>query len=566
MGGFNAARWVGGALWLTTQLGVAAAQESAPTPSPAPPAADATPAVEASPGELPPAETAPTAAPIELPPTPTPLPEGKVPIWDKLPKPRGYVRSELRYHRPQLTQIYDPQVGEWIAVGSPYLMFGFIPWASHEGYVEANTEIKFSPSMMFSAYADVSLLYQTLGPATSTFEDFAYRLGAATGQEVDLALETQPQTRLVKRAEERLLINELYLNRYVGDHVLLLAGKRRTYWGSAFTWTPFDMVNPSRNPLEPSLEREGVYSALADLSFDRFTLSLLYAPFELDNPHGMPVNWDFSRARYVARLYLNPFYQDVNVVYAFNDDVFPNIARHRVGLSYSGYPAGDVELHAEASLQLGRTTYLVSRREPTGELGDLEAPYHVGQDQLDNGRPYGDLVVGSRYNFADGSFLLGEYYFRGGGYDPDEYRLYREYLDYAGEAFPELEAALSPLLDSGALAAGGGSSDPNVEAVGESWSALLAATPYLFQDAFSRRHYVSVAYQRAFIADRVSPVINGVVGLEDGTLIVFPQVQVKVNPAVMLQAGGMYVWSLPGGQGELFPDRLSANLRMTARF
>lgn len=533
--------------------------EGAP-PAAAPPAGDGGSSSTPAPGAAA-APPAPAPAAAALAPTPEPLPEGDTPIWDKLPKPRGYIRSELRYHDPHLGEVYSPRAEAWIPVGSPYLTFGLLPWATHDGYVEGNAEVKFSPSYTFTAYADLSVVYGTLGPATSIFEDYARRIGGETAASVDETLSRLPQTRLIKRAEERLLINELYLNGYVGDHLVLLGGKRRTYWGPSFTWTPSDFVNPSRNPLEPSLEREGRWSGLVDLSFDRFTVSALYAPFELDTPHGLPANWDFSRGTWVGRLYTNPFYQDVNLIYSFNDDVYPNIARHRAGFSYSGYPVGSVEIHAEGAVQLGRTTYLVERRAPETALADLEAPYRVGQFDKDDGRLYGDFLIGSRYAFVDNSNLLVEYLYRSGGYNAAEYARYREYVSYMQRALPELEAALDALSGSGGQVPEG-----DLEGVAQSWSDLISESPFLFQDAFLRRHYLAAAYQMAIINDRWTPGINAVLGLEDGTLILYPQVQFRMNDAVMLQGGGMVALSPEGAQAEVFPDRFSLNLRMTARF
>ena len=502
--------------------------------------------------------------PMDPPPPPAAkeaLPEGKTPIWDTLPKPRGYVRAEMRHHRPNLHYAWDPRSDAWLAHGSPYLVYDFIPYALNEGYVEVNTEVKYAPNYVFTAYADLSFFYQTLGPATSTFEDMAYQAGAATGEAVELGFNEMPPSEYIKWENERLQINELYANGYVGDHLILLAGKRRTYWGNSFTWTPLDLVNPASSSTEPTLQREGAFSALADVTFDRFTVSFLYAPFQMDNGHGLPTNWDFTKAKYVARLYLNPWYQDVNFVYMLNDDVIFNEARHQVGFSYSGYPVGDIEVHAEGIAQLGRTNYLVQRRAATGDMGEWEAPYEVGQLEIDDGKVYGDFLIGTRYNFEDNSLLMAEYLYRHGGYSGAEYNRYSEYLTYLETALPQLSSMVDPTTGGSE-----GESTESLDAVSTSWSDLLSETPYLLQDPFVRRHYLSLAYQKGWINDWISPSVNTILSLEDGSMILFPQVQIQMTDAVLLQTGGMVVIAPDGAQGGLFPDEMLFNLRMTAKY
>lgn len=491
------------------------------------------------------------------------LPEGTLPQRKKGVDVRGYIRSEFKYHVAQVEEVYDPLTSQMIEVGSPYQVYDLLPLGTHEGYVEANFELKYAPIDRFNAYSDTSLVFNTLPPATSTFEVFADEVAAATGTEPALDVSSLPQARITKRAQERILINELYASGYVGDHLAIVAGKKRTYWGAAFTWSPMDVVNPAKNPLEPTLEREGAWSVLADFIFDRFTASLLYAPYERDNSYGIPTTWDLSQGKAVARLYVNPFYQDINLAAVYEND------RLKGAATYSGYPGGGtVEVHAEVLAENGRDTWLVSRRTPSSDLPELEAPWQVAQSELESGKPTADFLVGGRYNFLDNSFLLAEYYFRSGGLNPQEYETFSSYVTWLETTLPSAAAQAEVLMSSSSE---GAASTPQTYeddfgVVVDSWTEMLSGTPWLFQDVYLRKHYASVAYQKTKLFGETDLRLSAIVGLEDMSFFLYPAFETRLKQSLLLTGGVIVVVAPEGAQGGLFPDSAIANLRMTAYF
>ena len=495
--------------------------------------------------------------------SPQDLPEGTLPRRNQGIDLRGYIRSEFKYHVAQVEEVYDPLTGQMIEMGSPYQVYDLLPLGTHEGYVEANFELKYAPVDRFKAYSDTSLVFNTLPPATSTFEVFADDVAAATGTQPALDVDSLPQARITKRAQERILINELYASAYLGDHLALVAGKKRTYWGAAFTWSPMDVVNPAKNPLEPTLEREGAWSVLTDLVFDNFTASLLYAPYERDNSYGLPTTWDFTQGKAVARLYVKPFYQDLNLAAVYENK------RLKGAATYSGYPGGGtVEVHAEVLAEKGRDTWLVSRRTPTSDLPELEAPWTVAQSELDSGRPTADVLVGGRYNFLDNSFLLAEYYFRSGGLNTQEYEIFSDYLTWMETTLPSAAAQADALISSSSENA---ASTPQTyaddfEGVVDSWTDMLTGTPWLFQDVYLRKHYGSVAYQKTRLFGETDVRMSAIVGLEDMSLFLYPAFESRLKQSLLLTGGVILVVAPEGAQGRLFPDKAIANLRMTAYF
>ena len=359
----------------------------------------------------------------------------------------------------------------------------------------------------------------------------------------------------MRAAGQRLQINECYAGVDLPDWVTLTVGKRRVTWGTAFTWDPLDVINPRFNPFDPTLLREGAYLATLDLTrFYQVGATLLYRPTVQEDARGLPTTWDLGRGLLAARLYLNVFQSDINLV-AYED-------RGRVygGGALSRY-VGAFEVHLEALVQRGRPTWLVE--EVQGDDDTRAAPYQVGQFDMERCRGGGDcglwpdVVVGTRRMFDNGATWLAEYWFHRPGYDREEYDTYRAFTAYLEEALPH-ELAQVPWTMS--------------EEEASSWSDMVANAPYLYLQTNVRRHYLSLSYLGQEMGGYLTPRVTGIWNLDDGSLIVYPAATVWMSKSdrgpgtLSLFAGVMLFLGGDGSQVGLYPARFSANVRATARF
>ncbi len=482
----------------------------------------------------------------------------------------GYFRSEFFYRRPNLYFGYDDILGTWLPRGSPYTAFGLVSPAHADAYAEANLELTWNPSSWGSTYADTSVVFSTQPPQQSSFEQAQDVLIGLGVQDPNTASSQYPagvpipgtwEAFPVRPRQVRLQINELYLALEVPDWASAVVGKRRLTWGSAFTWTPLDVVNPRFNPLEPTLQREGAWTAALDLThFYRAGMTLLYRPWVQDNEWGLPTEWDFDESLFAGRLYLNLFMSDINLV------GYLDRGRGYGGMSFSRY-FGDVELHLESLVQRGRPTWLV--RETGGAIledGSQAAPYEVGQFDMARCRAggdcrwYPDIVFGGRYTFDDGSTLLVEYLYHGPGYDAEEYGVFRAFTSYLQEQLPHVLAELPS--ENGTFG----------EEAAASWAAMVSNAPYLYQETNTRVNYLGMSFLMSEVAGIVEPRVSAICNVDDGSVIVYPSANFWMSRgrrgpgAVSFLAGVMVFLGHSSSQVALYPAKFSANLRATARF
>lgn len=521
----------------------ASGEEAAPTePSPAP--SEETPAADSS-----------VEAPLE---------EGaqvqRVTGW----RVRGYLRGEFKLNAPNLEYGYDEALNVWTPRGSPYMAFGMLAPETHDSYLEANAELKWSRFSNVSLYGDLSGVFSTTGTQQTTFEQLQ-DLIIGTG-DLSASQTTDPGVPIpgaaggafVRREQERVLVNELYVNAQVPDWLAMTLGKRRMFYGSAFTWSPMDVINPPRNPLEPTLLREGSYNLTLDLiHFPAATLSFLYKPKVEESGRGLPKSIDFAKNLSLLRVYTNQFETDINVVGYLNQ------GRPYVGLSLARY-VDVVELHLETLWQQGRPTYLVKTTASDVAYADYLPPYEVGQFEVENGQPYGDILLGGTYTLNDSSFLIVEYLHRMTGMNQGEYELYRDVTRYMQE---EMSGDVLSLISSSS-----GLDEEGQQAVQEGWLGLLGKAPYMYQEAYLRKNYMGITFMKSKIMDLFEPKLSLIMNLDDLSGTLYPSVDFVLSPSsggrgsVKLMAGALIFLGGDDTQVSQFPNRFSANLRMTALF
>ncbi|MCA9521722.1 MAG: hypothetical protein KC609_12145, partial [Myxococcales bacterium] len=124
--------------------------------------------------------------------------------------------------------------------------------------------------------------------------------------DTSLFFSTQRKDILVK-------LNEAIIQLTPHEYVDLWVGKKRVAFSPGFSFTPSDVLNPGKNPTDPTLQREGRYGAGIQFPFDKVTLSLTWAVWERDTQYGLPSTFKFPRSAYQARVYLNLWESDINI-------------------------------------------------------------------------------------------------------------------------------------------------------------------------------------------------------------------------------------------------------------
>ncbi len=73
-------------------------------------------------------------------------------------------------------------------------------------------------------------------------------------------------------------LNELYLSQEVRPELNLLAGKKRIVWGPGMAFNPTDLLNPLKDPTDPTFQRAGAYLARVEVPLESYAFTLLGEP------------------------------------------------------------------------------------------------------------------------------------------------------------------------------------------------------------------------------------------------------------------------------------------------
>jgi hypothetical protein len=347
---------------------------------------------------------------------------------------------------------------------------------------EGNVQLKLTPHEKVKFFTDTSLFWQG-----SWF---------LQGQSTDVA-----------QLRPSLVLQEAYVDAPVHERFRILVGKKRIVWGSGLSFNPTDMLNPPKDPTDPTFQRAGAWLAQTELAFEKWAITLVAAGRATRQDVGLPTglvvypkdalgrddeaHWAFNARAYVLLADI-----DINVIYGFTNlynDAFRN--KSRFGLSLSRV-FGDFEVHAEGLLYTGS-----SRLEVNGDCVESPASCVFAGVPVAE-RPYLDstfinarALVGARYQFGENALVSLEYFFNGDGQDVEGYRKLSTI------------AANNPVLAQQALS---GTQDPG--------------SPQKFTTEFPRRHYVTVQYSHPnFVADW-TVTATALVGLEDLSMQLVPTV------------------------------------------
>lgn len=420
--------------------------------------------------------------------------------------------------------------GTWVSTSGP-VPTRDVP--SLQDLLEANVQLKVRLGKSAFAYGDLSLLLQGGW--------LYYRDDGAGGRE-------RVGEHDVSSLHPLVAPSELYLSWSPASWLNLAAGKKRIVWGSGFAFNPTDLVNPPKDPTDPSFQRAGAFLARVELPFEKLTMSALFVPQVLYEKSGLPYAM-FKYSDYpvdgqkppddqfhylvAARLYALVYDADINLIYYFSNrfrDGFEN--KSRFGASFSRYFFTDYELHVDALFQTGSARSYPNHACVAAGQGpgspDCAIPTRdaASASKLDDSAIYPRLLVGGRTMFKDESSLSIEYYYQADGFSDGEFE----------DAIRGLLAAKA-LLDQGLIVpgAGGGASG--------------GAAPAKFSFDPLRRHYLIISYTKPKIRDDWAVGMVMIAGLQDLSGLLSPSVSWNVREWLTLSLTGFVpVRGIPVGQ------------------
>jgi hypothetical protein len=321
-----------------------------------------------------------------------------------------------------------------------------------QGLLELNTQVKVSVREHSFGYSDVSLVANRPG---------AYR-GWRDGQ--DVALPDHPTA----AALPVVSLNEVYWSHEFVPALHLLVGKKRITWGAGVAFNPTDLLNPRRDPTDPTFQRAGAWLAQLEVPLENVTFSLMAAPTVLAQGSGIPTqmirwpSWDKrdSEDHYqlAARAYALVAEADLNLMVFYGNrsvDALPHALR--VGVSASRYFFVDQELHVEALFQQGsaraypRAGCVQSLRQAAGCVsagGSLFETRALSDEAI-----VPRVLVGTRRQFPDDSLVSLEYLYQADGWTRGDYQAYADGLTLLKQArdlgLPGVPLAFAPVQQDG---------------------------------------------------------------------------------------------------------------------
>jgi hypothetical protein len=243
-------------------------------------------------------------------------------------------------------------------------------------------------------------------------------------------------------------INELFLFHEFVPQLNVVLGKKRVVWGPGLAINPTDLLNPRRDPTDPTLQRSGSWLAEVEAPFESMTFSLLFAPTQLASVSGIPTafvtypTWnkvdDLVHFQAAARWYLLVKDADVNVMAFYGNssiDAFRD--KFRLGLTFSRYFFTDYELHAEALIQQGSARQTIEPAcvdSTVGALACVKAGTQVLQTTRLNDHTFlPKVLVGTKRQFSDDSLISLEYLYQADGWDRAQFQAFANGLSLLDE-------------------------------------------------------------------------------------------------------------------------------------
>ncbi len=341
-------------------------------------------------------------------------------------------------------------------------------------------------------------------------------------------------------------INELYLHHEFLPALNVLVGKKRFVWGSGLAYNPTDLLNPPKDPTDPTFQRAGAWMVRAEAPFERYTFTLLASPAVVKQRSGLPQallvypSWDKvdDELHYVvaARAYALVLDADINLMLLHSNlyrDAFEN--KTRLGFSFSRYFFTDYELHVEALVGsgsarvYGSSECLVSAEAALGCVARGEPLFT--RKRIDEGRLRPRVLVGTRYMFSDESLLSVEYLYQADGLKKGEVQDYVNGLSL-------LSLAQDLGVDLSEFDFGGGDT----------------GLPQKFSFEPLARHYAFISYQKPNIQDDFTFSAVLVANLQDLSGLVAPSLSWSTTEWLTLTLSAFIPLPGPSSRAATVPE------------
>jgi hypothetical protein len=345
--------------------------------------------------------------------------------------------------------------------------------------VEGNVQVKLVPHEKVKFFADTSIFWQGA---------WAIQGGG------DVPANYRPT----------FVASELYADLPLQENFRLLIGKKRIVWGPGMSFNPTDVLNPAKDPTDPTSQRAGAWLAEAEWGFEKAALSLVGAAKVTQSYSGLPTALikdptdGTLHYAFAARLYLLLADIDINLIYAFTNlynDSFEH--KSKWGGTLSRVLFGGLEMHGEVLFYTGSSRVIVNESCITQiEVCAILGTPIITRPDLGSNFVNAFALGGFRYQFENNAILSAEYYFNGEGQDPQGFKnLARMVVRYPTQA----QAALTGSVDPG--------------------------SPQKFALSAIRRHYLVLQASVPQIADDWTLSGTVIAGLEDLSMQLVPQVQ-----------------------------------------
>jgi hypothetical protein len=330
-----------------------------------------------------------------------------------------------------------------------------------------------------------------------------------------------------------MALSEAYASLEPFDHVVLTVGKKRTVWGPGLMFSPTDLLNPARDPTDPSLQRAGFLHARVDVPFERFTVSALLAPAVLEEQDAIPTKVlvdDDEVLHYAAALrgYALVGDADVNAWLLWTNryqDAFEDKPRLALTLSKSLFSIH--EFHAEVLLQTGSARSRVNpdcvETQAALALCAIAGSEIANDDLLTSDFVLPDILVGWRTMPDDGSMIVLEYLYQADGYLRTEYDDVTRLLAFVGRF--QREGRNVPL--------------PSVRDAGG------AGVPTRVSFDPLRRHYLALSYTRPQVLDDFTLAGTLITPLEDLSMLLSGSVAWQTQEWLTLSLLGFVTMTSP---------------------
>lgn len=409
-----------------------------------------------------------------------------------------------------------------------------------QNLTEANLQLRMRWRDKAQVYGDVSWVYARGG---------YYVDNDGTGQRTSIPNHD------VASMRPGAFVSELYGLWQPTERWSLTLGKKRVVWGPGLAWNPTDLLNPPKDPTDPTQQRAGSWLARVEGQYDLFSVSFVGAAKTTRQYGGIPsgliwypdnqpaLAYDAAGQRVqdgrdgephfalAARAYTLINNSDVQV-FGYLTHLYNDAFRYqpRFGASFSRVFGDAIELHAEVLGQQGSSRVYFDgscTQSLTAALGCVGSGKAVAANtQLDSAALRWKALFGARYQFGEAASVSAEYFLNTEGYTA------REFGALAGALRLRQQAALQGMsIPAGALGSfGQQQSDPG--------------TPQKFAFEPLRRHYLFLTYLHPQLADDFTINTVVIVGLEDLSGQLAPQLIWSAQQWLNLSVGAFV--TLPG--------------------